>query len=221
MKPTFDLTEVYNEGRPLSWSAISSFDWNPKRWHDKYVLKIEEPKSAELVFGSMVDKRIQEDPTFLPDLVRYPVMQHEMRAEFDGIPLIGFADTYRQCVLCNSTEAFIDHDRDACKGFSLRDYKTGRKAWDQKRADETGQLTMYTFMLYLMDKIKPEEVELYIDWLPTHIEEGQIQFIEEGDIRTFKTSRSMHDVLKFGQRIKTVWKAMEEYATKMDNLNEW
>ncbi len=193
----FDLTTVYHEKRPLSWSAIYSFEWNPKQWHDKYVLGIQSPMTPELTFGSAVDKRIQDEPDFLPDLVRYDIFQHEMRATYKGIPLLGFADT-------------VDMDT-----FRLRDYKTGRKPWDQKRADETGQLTMYVAMMYLANKsIKPEFWELFIDWLPTHYEDKEIQFIEEGDIRSFRTKRSMRQVLAFLQRIEDTWAAMEAYASR-------
>jgi hypothetical protein len=197
MSKSFDLKTVYNKDRPLSWSAIASFEWNPTQWHRKYVLKELQEMTPELEFGSRIDTRIQNERKFLPKLVRYPILQHEMRTTFDGIPLLGFADTYSPTIP------------------AVRDYKTGRKPWDQKRADETGQLTMYLFMLYLMDKrIKVESMQLYIDWLPTHIEEGKIAFIKEGDIRTFRTKRTMREVLKFGQRIKETYAAMEKFATK-------
>lgn len=204
----FDLKTVFNESRPLSWSAISSFEWNPQQWYEKYVLKQYPEPTAELLFGGMVDKKIQSDPTFLPLLTRYPVEQFEMRATFNGIPLIGFSDAYQPRVRPAK-------GRDSVCA-AIRDYKTGRKAWDKKRADETGQLTLYAFFLYLMEKIKPEDVELYIDWLPTHIKDGKICFIEDDHTKlvpqTFKTKRTMSQVLKFGQRINDTWIKMEEYC---------
>lgn len=218
----FDLTSIYHKDRPLSWSAISSFEWNKGQWYRKYVLKELPEITPELEFGSMIDKRIQDDPTYLPELVRYPVLQHEMRATFNGIPLLGYADTYRLPL----PQRLPDPDGKMINTIELaaiRDYKTGRKPWDQKRADSTGQLTMYMFMLYLRDKIKPEDVECYIDWLPTHIEDGKIAFIKEGDIHTFKTRRSMREVLAFGQRIKDTWEQMEEYCQRENDkeLTEW
>lgn len=226
MKP-FDLTTIYHKDRPLSWSAISSFEWNKTQWYRKYVLKELPEITPELEFGSMVDKKVQDDPTYLPNLVRYPVLQHEMRCVWDGIPLLGYADTFGRA---GSVVSFLDDNKKTLKyGLaknSIRDYKTGRKPWDQKRADETGQLTMYLLMLYLRDKINPADVECYIDWLPTHIEDGKIAFIQEGDIRTFKTKRTMRQVLDFGQRIKDSWAAMAEYATKQgeyqsNDLSDW
>ncbi len=205
----FDLKTIHNRERPLSWSAISAFEWNPKQWHDKYVLKIKPVSSPEMDFGNWVDKKVQNEPEFLPDLVRYPVMQHEMRAIFDGIPLIGIADTYHPG-----------------SGF-LRDYKTGRNIWDQKRANETGQLTMYSLLLYYTEKAKPENLQLFIDWLPTHIHQGEIDFRDDPvKIYTFKTKRDMRTVLQFGQRIKETWKKMEEYASRAaqyssESMKDW
>lgn len=247
---TFDLTTVYNIDRPLSWSGISSFEWRPSGWYEKYVVHgkctYDKPdkgivafcvlgmgedcpvvkKTPELVFGSYVDKKIQEDHKFLKELVRYPIMQHEMVTEYHGIPLIGYADTFTGKI----GEARVEVRKGEMLAVgkpsyyaALRDYKTGRKPWDQKRANETGQITMYEGMLYQIDKIRPEEIEAYIDWLPTHIHEGKVEFIKEGDIRTFKTKRTMTQVLQFFKRIEDTWAAMEDYASRMENteLKEW
>jgi PD-(D/E)XK nuclease superfamily len=199
----FKLTSVYHIDRPLSWSAISLFEWNPRMWYEKYISGEQPLETPELKFGKMVDERIQKDPKYLPHVIRYKVLQHEMRCDWNGIPLIGYADTYEPI--------------DGSRVIKVRDYKTGRKEWTQKRADETGQLTMYLWMLYLMDKkIDVAKAELYIDWLPTHIKNGEIAFVEPDYKKlkpvTFKTKRSMHDILKFGQRINQTWLEMETYA---------
>lgn len=206
----FDLKDIYHKDRPMSWSAISSFEWNPNQWYRKYVLKELPEITPELEFGSYIDKRVQNEPDFLPGLVRYPVIQHEMRCVFNGIPLLGFSDTARLPTKKAKTRVPV----------AVRDYKTGRKPWTQKRADETGQLTLYTFMLYMMDKIKPEDIELYIDWMPTHYVDGKIAFIKEGDIHTFQTRRTMQQCLAFGQRIKDTWDAMQEYGERQAALEE-
>lgn len=227
MKTKFDLTTIYNKKRPLSWSAIASFEWNPSQWYSKYVLKELLIITPELEFGSMIDKRIQENPKFLPKLVRYPILQHEMRGTFDGIPLLGFADTFRDPWIDSRGKLREKKRPDYVPAFpAIRDYKTGRNEWTQKRADETGQITMYLLMLYLRDKIRPEDVECYIDWLPTHYVDKKIEFIKEGEIHTFKTKRTMQQVLEFGQRIKRTWAEMEAYADReqhmeTSDINDW
>ncbi len=194
-------SEIYKTLDPLravSWSMLSSFKWNPDQWWRKYVAGELPELTKELIFGSMIDKKIQEDKKFLPKVVRYPVLQHAMKAEFNGIPLVGVTDAFR------------------LKKPSIRDYKTGRVPWTQKRADETGQLTMYCLLAYLTEKIKPEDVSLFIDWLPTHIKDGEIVFREEDHRKlvpvTFETRRSMKDMLEFGQFIMDTYAAMLEYC---------
>lgn len=216
----FDLTTIYNKDRPLSWSAISSFEWNKAQWYRKYVLKELPEVTPELEFGKMIDQRVQDDPTFLPELPRYIVSQHEMRIKFNNIPLVGFADQYE-------VKTRYGNEGHMPRVF-IRDVKTGRKPWGQKRADETGQLTMYLFMLYLMDKnIDVGNSELYIDWLPTHIHESKIDFLTfPPQVHTFKTKRTMRELLAFGQRIKDTWSAMEKFAQQeankeVHNIEEW
>ncbi len=187
--------------RPLSWSQISSFEWDEEQWAKSYIDGIKEPPTKELIFGSHVDKKIQEDPTFLPELTRYSNLQFAMSVVFNGIPLVGYADAW---------ESELP---------AMRDYKTGKKIWDQKRADETGQLDMYALMTYIQEKIKPEDIRFFIDWMPTQ-ENGDftISFVPNMKIKTFETRRTMKHVLAFGTRINRVTKDMHTYALARNKM---
>lgn len=195
-KPQFDPT------RPISWSALSCFDnpdypeySDPEEWYRRYVLGIKSAPTKQLLFGGMVDKKIQADRTFLPELERFPIMQFEMKPVYKKIPLIGFADGW-------------DFDR-----LRLKDDKTGVKPWDQKRADKTGQLTMYLFMIYLMHGIHPEKVKCRIDWIPTvQHADLSIDFAKPLRFHSIHTTRSMSDILKFAAYIERTVKAMKKYA---------
>lgn len=179
----------------MSWSAISSFEWDPEQWYNQYYLGIK-TDSKEMAFGRKIDERIETDPTFLPSVTRYKHMQHRMKTDFGGLPIVGVADTY-----CDDS-------------LALRDYKTGKKAWDQKRADETGQLTMYALLLHLTEGVHPEELDLYIDWMPTvETPDFRIQFRDQPMVvESFHTKRSMRDMLEFGQRINRRWEEMNQYV---------
>ena len=186
--------------RPLSYSAISTFKdttWGgPEAWYRKYVLHQKQPTSREMEFGSYVDTKLQTDPLFLPHVERYPISQHKMEVFFAGIPLLGLADGF---------------DRE---GKRLKDDKTGKATWTQKRADDSEQLTMYTLLLYVTEKIPPEDLSLFISWLPTK-DNGDftISFKDDPPIpQIFETKRTMLQVLLYGKEIKRVWKAMQEYA---------
>lgn len=187
--------------KPFSWSSISSWEFNKESWARKYLDGIYDPDSEELKFGKYIDEKIQKDPEFLPHLPRYEKMQHKMKVMFGDILLVGIPDG-------------IDF-----KGKRLADYKTGKKEWTIQRAKETGQLKFYLLLLYITEKIKPEEFDCYIHWLPTKLEENgnferKISLIKEDDIRTFKVKHTMADILKFGQYIKQTYKEMCDYALK-------
>jgi len=95
----------------------------------------------------------------------------------------------------------------------LADYKTGKKKWDKKRADDTGQLTFYLFLLYASKGFKPEDFTCYIHWMETtQHADLSIGFVRDMTIKTFETKRTMVDVLKFGERIKNTIKEMEKYV---------
>ncbi len=79
--------------RPLSWSAISSFEYDPEQWYRTYILN-ERQSSKEMDFGSVVDKKFQDDLTFLPTIPRGENLQYKMMAVFNGIPLIGVPDVF-------------------------------------------------------------------------------------------------------------------------------
>lgn len=187
----------------MSWSAISSFEWSKEQWYQSYYLGIR-TGSKEMDFGRKIDKEIERNPKFLPQIIRYKVMQNWMETVFNGLPVVGAGDTFRP-----EKKTARTHTKPA-----LRDYKTGKKAWDQKRADETGQLTMYAFLLNLMYDIHPDDLELYIDWMPTQ-ETNDFKIIFRDQpmvVQTFKTKRTMRDLLEFGQRINKTWKEMNEYV---------
>lgn len=193
----FDIYE-FLEGRAMSWSMMSSFEWDPEQWYQSYILGIRQT-SKEMDFGSYVDKKIQSDPTFLPGLPRYEQMQYKMKAVYAGkIPLVGIPDGLN---LKDKKE--------------LWDYKTGKAAWTKKRADDTGQLTFYLLLLFICHKHKPEEFECGIHWLPTReMGDFSIGFVENIDenIKSFRTKRTMADLLEFCRRIEKTVKAMEDYV---------
>ena len=188
--------------KPLSWSAISSFKYSKQDWYEKYVLGIKPATTAEMEFGKMIGKKLETDPTYLPMIPRCGKMEHEFTAEWKGIRLIGFADSFGHI-------SFNELD----------EYKTGVKKWDKKRVDEHGQLTMYCLMNYIKNKVKPEDVKIRLTWMPTQrTPEGKIEFVPdiEKKIITIKTKRTMAQILKFGAEIERVYKEMEAYVASRE-----
>jgi hypothetical protein len=194
------------KARDLSWSQISSFEYSKEQWYRSYWLGQKDPPSPEMLFGSKVGKQLETDPTFLPMIPRRSTMEYKFEAEFDGIKLVGYADSFGECI-------------DGKYVYALEEYKTGVKAWDKKRVDQHGQITMYLFMYYLKTKAKPEDILCSLHWMPTKKTENgdfsvEIDFVEdiENKIQHFETKRTMRDIMEFGIRIKKTVREMEEYG---------
>lgn len=181
--------------RKLSYSQYSSFKYSPEKWYRSYVLGEYDEPSKELKFGSMVDKRLQTDVTYLPEVPRAEISQLELDDIYEGIPLIGYPDW----VSIESVEKI------------LRDTKTGRNKWDKTRADQTEQLTMYLFLIWRKYGIKPEEFKCFIDWLPTKLVKGEVCFVEPFSVVSFETKRTMSDILVFVDNLLETRKKMVEY----------
>ena len=150
-------------------------------------------------FGSLIDKKIQNDPTFCPSLPRYPHMQYQLDVVYNKkIYMTGKPDG-----LC-------------LEKFYLADYKTGRNPWKKADADKTDQLTCYLFLIYISKKIQPEKFHCYIHWLPTtKMESGsfdvKIQFRDNPVVPiTFETKRNMGDLLKFGDKVQQTVEDMQK-----------
>ena len=193
-------------GRDFSWSQISSFQYSPEQWYKSYILG-EFQDSEELRFGKMIDLKIQQDLTFMPALPRYEKMQHKMKVSFNGITLVGVPDGIN---FTTTPKVLVD-------------YKTGRNAWTQKKAKETGQLLFYLLLIYITDKIKPEDFVCYIHWLPTKLKETgnferKISLISETEFQTFKVKHTMTDIMKFGVEITRIYKEMEKYIEELSTV---
>ena len=183
--------------RSFSWSQYSSFSYSYQQWFDKYILGKEQETTPQLRFGKDFAKAV-EDNTHTAPVLRYSHVEHEIRVNHpDGFPMVGVFDSWSPSTL------------------ELGELKTGVKPWTQKRVDEHGQLTYYAMMLYLKDKIKPEDIKMTLQWLPTGFH-GDFSYDftnkENPLIHSFETRRTMLEVLELLSDIKTARKNMEKYA---------
>lgn len=186
--------------RPLSWSQISCFEWNKDDWYKRYILNEKTDPSAELIFGKHFADSCEKKTPLAPVTLLSKVEQ-PFNVVFNGIPMVGYADTF-----CEVTKKKIG------------EYKTGKKKWDQKRADGHGQITMYALMNYITNKIRPEECEFFIEWIPTvQLGDFSIDFTEPIQVIHIKTKRTMKDILDFGARINNTIKEMGLYLEARQN----
>lgn len=215
---------TFDRKRPVSWSFMSSYDYDPEQWWQKYVYHAKcqrydkekglqafceisgcaDPKcpvvatTKEMIFGKNFADSIEDGTCIVKELMRVLNKRKEypFRCSLGKIPLVGFADAF-----CEETMRKLD------------EVKTGKKPWDQKRVDEHGQIDMYCLQNWIQNKIRPEDMDIHLYWIPTE-ETGsfQIRFVSPVKVHSFATKRSMAQVLAFGAKIIRRLGEMEEFC---------
>jgi hypothetical protein len=168
-------------------------------WGKKFASAIEQ---AKLKHPTDTILKIKMGKQTIP-VHTYSKVEHPFKVVFNGIPLVGYADTF-----CDETKR------------KIRDYKTSKVKWDQAKCDEHPQATMYVLMNYISHKIPPEEVEFVFDVYKTR-EHGDftVSFAEPIVPTSYTTRRTMTDILRFGQRINKTVEDMITYANSREKDN--
>lgn len=197
-----DLLKRFNS-RPFSYSQYACFKWNKEDWYKKYVLNEKEEPSPELVFGKLLAESIEAGKPLAPVTI-LPECEHEFKFKISGIKCIGYADGF-----------------DPETKRKIAEYKSGVAAWDYNRVKGHKQIDFYLLGNYIIDKVPPEEVEVFLEWIPTKkiskaktgLSNGEyaIEFVQPIEVRHFKTSRTMADIINFGAEIKKTVEEMHNY----------
>jgi hypothetical protein len=205
----------------LSFSALTTFEQSPEKYADQYLFGARQRITRNMGYGSQLADGLESgeftgDPlldlmmTRLPkyermDLpvedpkgtevtywrgkkeftARVPVLRHGKKE----IPLLALPDT-------------------AKKDYSaFKEYKTSTRAWTQKMADESGQITFYATTIWIATGKIPEDIELVN--LPVEYDpEGRL--VPTGDIIRRKTKRTLIDIIKMTGRIRKVYAGIEK-----------
>ena len=179
--------------RPLSWSSIFQFRYDPEVWYDKYINGAKQRATGPIVFGKNVGERLASELDFLPEVPRLKEYEHELLVKIGRIECIGFLDNF-------------DLDN---RAFS--EFKTGKK-WTQEKANTHGQIDMYAAMIYLKYNIKPEDLDIKLIWLPTEEQQDfRTNFVRDMKPVIFPVKKTMRDILLFMASIQVIHKEMLDY----------
>lgn len=200
---TNDKLKIW-KSRPYSWSQHSSFAYDKEQWFQGYVLGERGTASAAMLYGNVVGESINTDNP-LANVPRQVHMEYEVRAKLGNIDLVGYFDSYS----CGESKCCPPVEK------RLEEYKTSTNPtrWTQKTVDEHGQLTFYAMLLYLAQKVKPEDIHMRLHWIPT-AEQQDFTIAVSGKHKTFPTMRTMKEVFSLMVEIKKRRKEMEAYARK-------
>lgn len=176
----------------LSWSQLQLFEKDPNLYYQVYCEGLDQFRSKYLELGKKLATTLESghsadgDPilelmtVYMP---AYPAREFDLKATFEGIPLVGKLDGWNE------------------KTLTIGEYKSG-KSWTQAMANETGQLTFYALLVWL--KYKKLPANIYLHWARTD-EDMEGNLMLTGDIKTFRTERSLKDIILFSKRIKSAW----------------
>jgi hypothetical protein len=149
-----------------------------------------------MLFGNVVGDKLGTPNSPVPNLILPGVKEYELSAQLGDIYLVGYCDHY-----CPLTKV-------------LHENKTSDNptAWDQARVNEHTQLDMYALMLYLRDKVKPEDITMYLNFIPVERGPDMIYRVPQPPVyKQFKTRRITRDILAYAAYITTTVKEMEAY----------
>lgn len=178
--------------RPLSWSQISSFEYDPTQWYKRYILNERQKETPEMKFGNKFSKSIQDGKPMAPVTI-YSKKEYPLKTYFNGINLVGYIDSYEP------------HSH-------LIEFKTGKREWNLNRAKKHGQINMYLLQLFIQHKVKPENIYCSLQWVPT-TDTGsfEIELLRPVKVFTFELKKTMNDILIFGKHINETVEKMNNY----------
>lgn len=190
-----ELKDFINDKRPLSWSAISSFEFDPKQFYDKYILGQKQQSNSAMEFGKIFGDKIAKDKAYLPEIPRYSEFEKKLLVNFSGIPLVGFIDSYDP------------------KTHSFYEYKTSKSLWSKEKALTHGQLKMYALGLYITYKVNPENLNISLICIKTKEDGGfNVSLCNPLEIVRYDVKLTMRDILEFASYIKKTYEAMQKYV---------
>lgn len=190
------LLKTYLE-RPLSWSQISQWKYDKEQWYKKYYLGKKDPENEAMRFGKLIGEKLASDPKFLPEVLRYDVMEKEFRFHLDkDLDIVGFLDSYHS------------------KEHHILEYKTSgnKNRWTQETAQDHGQILFYAGLILLNHNVPPEKIKMRLYYIPVDMG-GDFKLVihPKEKIQHFDVEHTTLEVLQFLVDIKKIRKQMLQY----------
>lgn len=144
----YNINDKYFLPKPyLSYSAMNDFYYNRQRFQDKYYRGLEGFITPELIFGKKIGEMLEHGDDSLAHISHGDVAEKELKFEVDGIPVLGFIDSFR------TEDSFIF------------EFKTGKTPWTQGRVDKHFQLDVYSLGVEILEGKVNDECMLI--WMET------------------------------------------------------
>lgn len=192
-----DLTKILRFPT-ISWSSMDSFiNYDKDEWYDKYVLGLETEPNPHIIAGRYIGERLSTDPTYLPEVPRPEEYEVELSAKLGTINIIGHLDGFSMN-----------------RSKKLLEYKTSLsgKKWTATSVAKWQQIDFYCLLIWLTYKIRPEDLEITLTYIPVK-QLGSFDIVRSDEpIVTYKTKRTLGQILTFGAKIKKIHAEMTKYV---------
>lgn len=193
----------------LSWTQLTTLETSEAQYRKAYIQGRKLFENDGIVFGKQVADALEAGAAtgdammdaVIAQIPKFELMDHAFETSVvvgsETIPLLSKIDTARPDL------------------SAFKEYKTGTTAWDQRKVDECGQITFYSTVIYQLTGRLPNDIELV--WLPTERVEYQGDFgsdrrtqFKAGEMRVFKTRRTLADIIKMKIRMRNAWVRIAE-----------
>lgn len=209
----------------LSFSQMTTFEMSPQDYIAQYVDKERRRPTKNMRYGSRMATGLEKgeasgDPIL--DLMMAKVPKFEIRDQpVEVTP--GFEVWYERDnrnvslpVLDNGGKGGLIPlmavpDTMKADLSSFKEYKTSVRKWTQRMADQSGQITFYTTVMWLITHRVPEDIELVN--VPVSYGEGG-KLMPTGELVRWPTKRTMVDVIRMTKRIRETWQGISALCEK-------
>lgn len=180
--------------RPLSHSQLSSWEYDKCAWFDNYILGQRTPPNQEMLAGNRFGDMIGRENCPI-GLHNSGIPEYELYGEVDGIKMVGFVDIY-------NPDTKVLHENKT---------SPNQTRWTQSKVDQHNQLTMYAMLLEQQDGTKPEDVTMFLNFIPLRLVGITYQLHDPIVWKQYPTARTKKHVQNYKDYIKRTVEEMDRY----------
>lgn len=182
---------------------------NPEKWKQVYLYNEKMRVNRGMAFGRTMAEGLEHGEAtgdivldlLMERLPKFEIMDKPIEAVLkDGkrpIPLLAKPDTMKADMT------------------AFKEYKTGQTKWTRRQVDESGQVTFYATVMFLIKGKIPHDIEL------VHVETAKedngpldAKIGATGAIHRHPTKRTMSQVLNMMVRMKKAWREIERLTAE-------
>jgi hypothetical protein len=185
------------------------FERNVEKWKRLYIYGEEMTINNGMEFGRKMAEGLENDE-ITGDMALDLVMERLPKFEIMDKPIEAILKNGK-----NKIPLLAKPDTMKADMTAFKEYKTGQEPWSRKKVDESGQVTFYATVLFILSGKIPSDIEL------VHVQtakEGNgapdARIRATGDIYRHPTKRTMGQILNMMVRMKKAWEGIQRVTAE-------